>query len=546
MKAVKAMVKYVKEHPLLWIVGLVIPSLASLASGLMLAYFMEYVTAILTSVDAAFSQIVLIVLISLAALLVVTVAEDAARFALTVFIVYTEGGLKRDLFFSLVRAKYLELSRLNRGELLSRYNLDSQVSINLITYDLFSVIYPVIMGLGYLVAVFLSSVLVGLIMTALTITVILLSVFFMYRFEKLERKGLEFRDRYVMGAESIIRGRMIVRLLSIHSEITRQIESMSEDMMTNDRKKVRLGLWRAFTKDSLSMIGSTLMAPLACVLVSYGMLPIASIALIIQLCRSLIPITEGLGNALNNLKIHGVSYDRTRELLDVSHEPYEEGEENQLQQQNSDELLVLEQTRVRYDEQTVLPPVSFSIRSGEIIAITGPSGSGKSSIVRALLGLVDYTGSIKLMGKEASGIRLSELREMIAYVPELSDLFSGTVRENLAMGDPDADVSDLQSALNKAALDSDILNQETGARGENLSGGQRQRVAIARALLKKAPLIIMDEPTAAIDAASEQKVLETIISLKKMGKGVIIITHSESTLGVADHICSVGSDCIAC
>jgi ABC-type multidrug transport system fused ATPase/permease subunit len=277
------------------------------------------------------------------------------------------------------------------------------------------------------------------------------------------------------------------------------------------------------------------MAPLACVLATLGWITLPEIILIAQLCRYLIQFTNNLGVALTSFGSHSVAYGRLKTILDLPSENTGEGEPVTM---DGDDLLTLSHVDISYGDNKILADVNLNIKSGEIVALLGPSGSGKSSLVKVLLGLIDYCGEIKIYGKELSTLSLQELRRSISYVPEQSDLFDATVYENISYADPSADISKIKGVLDQAALDeeSDFSLRETGENGNKLSGGQRQRVAIARALLKDVPLVILDEPTASLDTISESKILKMITQLKAKGKAVILITHRESTMKIADRI----------
>lgn len=194
-------------------------------------------------------------------------------------------------------------------------------------------------------------------------------------------------------------------------------------------------------------------------------------------------------------------------------------------------------------EDFALREINLRVAPGEIIALVGPSGSGKSTLVDLLLGLLRPTkGSILISGK----LPLDCIREypgMIAYVPQETAIFEGTIRENVALG---FDVEDFSSdqihkAINLASLSQFVdqsaqgLDTMVGERGTRLSGGQRQRLGIARALLTEPKLLILDEATSSLDGKTEHEISEAIISLK--GKTtVIIIAHRLSTVKNADKI----------
>jgi ATP-binding cassette subfamily B protein len=193
-------------------------------------------------------------------------------------------------------------------------------------------------------------------------------------------------------------------------------------------------------------------------------------------------------------------------------------------------------------QKTALRGVSLSAAEGEVIALVGASGGGKSTLVKLLLGLYpDYEGQILVAGLDVRDADLAKIRECIGYVPQDAYLFDGTIEENIAMGKPGAPHEEIVRAATAARAHEFILEQpggyatRVGERGAKLSGGQRQRIAIARALLKDAPILLLDEATSALDAESERLVQDALEALMK-GRTTLAVAHRLSTIQAADRI----------
>ena len=190
----------------------------------------------------------------------------------------------------------------------------------------------------------------------------------------------------------------------------------------------------------------------------------------------------------------------------------------------------------------VLKNLNLHINKGETIALVGNSGGGKSTVVSLLPRFYDIkSGSIKFDGIDIRNFDLDSLRNNISFVFQDNFLFSGTIRDNIMMGNENANAEQLDKVIRMAHLDEFIATLENGLdtyvgeRGTTLSGGQRQRVAIARAMLKDAPIVILDEATSALDNKSEaivQKALDNLIQ----NKTVFVIAHRLSTIQNADRI----------
>jgi ATP-binding cassette, subfamily B, bacterial MsbA len=208
------------------------------------------------------------------------------------------------------------------------------------------------------------------------------------------------------------------------------------------------------------------------------------------------------------------------------------------------QALCLSGVRAGYeDDQEVLRGLDLTLRAGERVALVGPSGAGKTTVLSMLLGFIEpRAGEASWDGVPlAQGSRRS-LRAQVAWVPQEPVLFSGTVRQNLWLGRPEASEEELWTALRRAHADQVVralprgLDEEVGERGAKLSGGQRQRLAIARALVREPSLLLLDEPTSALDAASEREVQAGLAELMA-GRTTLIVAHRLSTVRDADRIC---------
>lgn len=196
----------------------------------------------------------------------------------------------------------------------------------------------------------------------------------------------------------------------------------------------------------------------------------------------------------------------------------------------------------RYIGEDVLKDISITAKKGEVIALVGPSGGGKTTLVSLIPRFYDVTsGEILLDGNDIRGIRLKELMKQIALVDQETILFNDTITNNIRYGKPHADDSEVTNAA-RAAFAHDFImtlpeGYETniGDRGVRLSGGQRQRICIARAILKDAPILILDEATSALDTESEQMVQKALTNLM-LNRTTFVIAHRLSTILHADKI----------
>lgn len=196
-----------------------------------------------------------------------------------------------------------------------------------------------------------------------------------------------------------------------------------------------------------------------------------------------------------------------------------------------------------YDEQhTALRDIDLVIPPGQIVGLVGPSGAGKTTFANLIPRFYDATaGAVEVDGVNVKDVRAADLRRQLAYVGQQALLFTGSIRENIALGKPGATEQEVLAAADAAAvskfLDSQTegIDTQLGQGGNGLSGGQRQRVAIARAFVKDAPILILDEATASLDAESEREIQQELDRLAQ-GRTTLIVAHRFSTIRHAHRI----------
>lgn len=251
--------------------------------------------------------------------------------------------------------------------------------------------------------------------------------------------------------------------------------------------------------------------------------------------------TKTLGNTLTSLQTTFVAMGRVFELFDLH--PNIKSNENAVQLHGLKNSIVFKNVYFEYEPDTpVLKDFNLTVNKNETIALVGNSGGGKSTVVSLLPRFYDVTnGSILFDGVDIKNFDLKSLRNNISFVFQDNFLFTGSIKDNILMGNEKASNEQLEKVVAMAHLDEfahtleNGLDTFVGERGASLSGGQRQRVAIARAMLKDSPIVILDEATSALDNKSEaivQKALDNLIQ----NKTVFVIAHRLSTIKNADRI----------
>ncbi|QQX81183.1 ABC transporter ATP-binding protein/permease [Shewanella sp. KX20019] len=307
------------------------------------------------------------------------------------------------------------------------------------------------------------------------------------------------------------------------------------------KRKNRLSLFALNAGQAcIISIAMTLMLAMAATDVAQGAMSIGDFVLINAFMMQLFIPLNFLGFVYREIRGAFANIERMFSLLDK--EPMIEDIDNANTEKLTQGVVSFEHVSFSYDSRNILDDVSFTIKSGQKVAIVGDSGAGKSTIVKLLFRFYDVaSGCIRIDGQDIRQLSQDTLRQAIAIVPQDTVLFNDTLIENVRYGRPSATEEEIAAAIKMAHL-SDFISSlpeggetRVGERGLKLSGGEKQRVAIARAILKRSPILVFDEATSSLDSHSEQAILT---ALKEVAKGhtSLVIAHRLSTVVDADQI----------
>ena len=326
--------------------------------------------------------------------------------------------------------------------------------------------------------------------------------------------------------------RLIKASLS-EKRVFRQIDNRQEIM---EKEQIRQGKFHAVMNNSMGLMFtfSWLFCMLwGCAAIFRGEMTYGSLAAMIQLIGR---VQGPIANAVNIAgEIYRVvaSAERLMEVTDLPSETMGD------LLTDFDEICI-DHATFRYEDGTddVLKDINCSIEKGDFVALTGTSGGGKSSLFQLLLGIYSpNSGEVYFRKGSEETTACRESRALFAYVPQGNTLFSGTLRENLVMFTDEVSDEQIKEALQVACIDdlaAEIgLDAELGERGVGISEGQAQRVAVARALMTRAPILLLDESTSALDEETEAKMLKNISAMRD--KTCLIVTHRKAALAICDY-----------
>ena len=453
-------------------------------------------------------------------------------------------SLKKDLFKKLTSMDPQFFDVNSSGIVLTRFLSDPDTaSRNII--DMLKSFIATFFGLIGLVGVLLYNswklAIIGVTIMAIAITPVTL---IRKRIKKVSNATMVVGGNMTTNFNETFAGNKIMTAYNLQEDQNQKFDSQILEQFHLAMSLTKRVGWMSPIMYFVCSIGIALVMAYGNHLILSGQMTAGSFASFVTSLLLLYKPTKTLGNTLTNLQGVFVAMSRVFELFDLKPQIHSPANPVKLNGLNSS--IDFKNVNFEYEQDTpVLKDFSLHVNKGETIALVGNSGGGKSTVVSLLPRFYDVTsGEIDFDGVDIRNFNLDELRQNISFVFQDNFLFSGTIKENILMGNEHATEEEIKKVVAMAHLNEfahsleNGLDTFVGERGTTLSGGQRQRVAIARAMLKDAPIVILDEATSALDNKSEaivQKALDNLIQ----NKTVFVIAHRLSTIKNADRIAVV-------
>ena len=450
-------------------------------------------------------------------------------------------SIKMKLFACLVKMDSSFFDENSSGIILTRYLSDPDSAAKNFIQQIKSIVTSVF-GAGSLIAVMLVSswklAVVGVLVLGCAFLPMAL---IRKKIKETSNKGMVVGGNITTNFNETYSGNKVMTAYSLQEHQKQAFENQIHKSFDIAISLTKRSAWMSPIMYFIASIGIACVLHYGTQLIISGEMTAGSFASFVTSLLLLYKPMKTLGGTLTSLQGIFVSFGRVFELFDIKPEIYDRP--NAIEIKDVTTSIDFENVCFEYEQdRPVLNNINLHVNKGETIALVGNSGGGKSTLVNLLPRFYDVkSGSIKFDCIDIRDITLESLRHHISIVFQDNFLFTGTIRDNIMLGNPDATEEMLNAAVKSAHLEEvidsmpDGLDTMLGERGTSLSGGQRQRVAIARAMVRQSPIVILDEATSALDNKSEAVVQKALDALMQ-NKTVFVIAHRLSTIRNADKI----------
>lgn len=451
--------------------------------------------------------------------------------------------IKQELFSALLGKKWQNLNQYHSGEIINRFTSDVDTVIDGVLGILptaISLITRLCAGLWVLFAID----------ARFTFAIIVLGII-IFVAGKIYSKHFKYLHKELQASHGVVRSFiqecfeniMVIKSFANNNLIQDKLFSKQKEMLRLMYKKQSIsnvantGVYMIFT-------GSYYIALVwGAFNISTGIITFGTLTAFLQILDQIKGPMANISGLIPKFYSMTASAERLMELENLPDERELEQLKNVSSVYNSMKSISLNSVTFSYKDDVILSDADVTINKGELVAVAGPSGIGKSTLIKLLLGLIEPEKGTVSINTDFSSINInSGTRKLFSYVPQGNLILSGTIKENITFACANATEDEIEKAAKDAVILDfinslpDKMNTVIGERGLGLSEGQIQRIAVARAILSKAPILLLDEATSALDEATEKKLIENIRKLEN--KTCIFISHKPATISMCDRIIS--------
>ena len=525
--------------------------LGNIVSGLVMAFCFNLVIGLVfkdvlnAALDGDMSLLLRGTILALSTFILGMPVVCFARYTFSRAACRTLTSVRMDLFSRVTRLPMTHLEARHSGDLISRATSDVQTLWQMLLGTMTAFSHAIFQGSIGLAVVFFLEWRLGIVALAIGLASFGVST----RFAGILRKRSDSLQASVATMterlSDLLAGIAVTRMFRLEEEIHGQYAAASGEAAENTIAHARAQASFEAIQEILEWMQQFGTLTIGLILFSRGYLLIGAVWAIVHLQGNASFLFNYIGQFLTGIQRGLAGGRRILDILDLPEEETTDGLLLPSPQIHPETSISLQDISFAYPssgEELALQDVSLRVNKGSIAALVGPSGGGKSTLLKLLLGFYSpRDGDLQIEGTSVTERSLHLLRERTAYVPQNATLFSGTIEENIGYGRIGATHDEIVAAATAAHAHAFILQQadgyqtQIGEQGTKLSGGQRQRIAIARALLKDAPILLLDEATSALDSESESQV-QAALDVLMEGRTTIAIAHRLSTIEHADQI----------
>lgn len=453
--------------------------------------------------------------------------------------IYVNNDIQSRIFNKIIDGSWMELSKYQSGDLLNRFNND----VNTIAANAINWIPNLVINIYTFAVTFVVLFRMDIIMAVIAVTaapfLLLMSRFIMRKMKEYKKRVLKLNSDMMSFEVETFFNMDMIKSFGIAGYYSKKLKEWQKKYKEYNLDYNKFEIKADILMTALATMVSLIAFGYCLFRLWTGQILFGDMTFFLEQRSSLTGKFNSLVATFPSMMNSAVSAHRVRELVELEKEVHDEAAFEKLLSVAGDGFEIdIRDATFSYDgEHNVYAGSNFTARPGEIVAVLGTSGEGKTTLLRMILGLIrPEKGEVTICGKDGERIPVNaDIRRLFSYVPQGNTVLSGTIADNLRMVKEDASDEEIVDALKTACAWEFVSKLKDGIystlndNGRGVSMGQAQRISIARALLKDSPIILLDEATSALDVEKEQEVLENIIK-KRSDKTFIISTHRPSVL----------------
>lgn len=445
-------------------------------------------------------------------------------------------GIRKQIYEKIINSHWMDVKKYHTGDLMTRLTSDAGNIADGIIGTIPNVILLGIELIMVFFTLYYHSPMLAIFALLVAPVAAVVSWLFGRRLKKLQVKVQETEASYRSFLQESLANLLIVKSFANEEYSTKRLTELREDRFHWVFKKTKMGLASSTSMSMAFQLGYIVAFAYGAMLISDNTITYGTMSVFLTLVNRVQSPIMGLAHQVPRIVSVLASAGRVMELQNI---PLEEKLPETIRP--AEVGVKVDNLTFGYTEETVLENVSLDIKPGEFVAIIGESGVGKTTLIRLIMSFMsNMQGNVSFYNAYGESVPTNAgVRGFLAYVPQGNTLFSGTVRENIRMGNLNATEEEMLDALKLSAGYDFVmglpngLDTVIGERGHGLSEGQAQRIAIARAFVRKAPFLILDEATSSLDEATELSVLQGLQRLEPKPT-CLLITHRKSVLQYCD------------